>query len=115
MRITIDDILLDIQPTGVNWGDPPPLGHDGNGVPITGPYRSCSLSFDRLTTLHFQQLFAASRDGDSHTVRLPHPENGLMTEYACYVNQFSPRLNVRDLCEAAAAGVDIVLNRIEVT
>ena len=115
MFITIDDIGLDIQATGVNWGDPPFLGNDGAGVPIYGPYRTCSLSFDRLTTVLFQQLFAASMDGLSHTVRLPHPENGLMTEFTCYVNQFSPRMNVRDPCEAAAAGVDVLLNRIEVT
>jgi hypothetical protein len=115
MMITIDDIPVDIQPTGVNWGDPPLLGHNGSGAPVYAPYRTCSLSFDRLTVVLFQQLFRASRDGEQHTVRLPHPENGLMTEYACYVHEFSPRMNVRDPCTAAAAGVDVLLARVEVT
>jgi hypothetical protein len=100
----------------VNWGDPPLLGHNGSGAPVYAPYRTCSLSFDRLTLVLFQQLFLASEDGEQHTVRLPHPANdGLMTEYTCYVSKFSPRLNVRDPCTAAAAGVDVLLTRIEVT
>ncbi len=116
MRITLDDVVTEEQPTSVNWGNPRLLGHEGSlGGPIYGPYRSCGLGFDRLTTVEYYQWWAASEDGVQHQVRLPHPQSGVPTEYTCWVNKFAPRMNARGECEGAAAGVDIRLTRIFVT
>ena len=114
MRITIDDSLPQNQPTVVSWERPRQLGYTGVGVPVFGAYWSCSLGFDRLTVVEFHRWFDASTDGIAHDILLPHPESGLMVEYSCYVSQFSPRLNTRDWCRAAAAGVDILITRVNV-
>ena len=114
MRITLDNVVVEMQPTGVSWGDAQEIGRDGNGAPVYAPYRDCSLAFERLTVVEYWQWFGASEDGDSHNVRLPHPSTGTLTEYACYVSKFSPRINTRDVACAAASGVDITLARIYV-
>jgi len=115
MKITLDGVVTQEQPTSVNWSRPRRLGFDGLGTPIYGPYRSCSLGFERLTTAEFHQWFEASQDGETHLVRLPHPQSGASTEYVCFVQEFAPRMNNRVECEAGAAGVDITISRIEVT
>ena len=116
MRLTLDDIIVTSQPTSVNWSTARQLGNDGLGAPVYGPYRTCNLGFDRLTVNEFNQWGRASRDGNPHDVRLPHPDRDRVDEYTnVYIYQFSPRLNTRDICRAAAAGVDILITRISVT
>jgi len=112
MRITLDSVVVEEQPVSANWSNPKFLGYDGLGAPVYGPYRKCSLGFDRLTTAEYHQWWAASEDGELHQVRLPHPKSGMSTEYECYIAQFSPRMNLRGDCEGAAQGVDIALSRI---
>lgn len=115
MRIALDDVVVEEQPTSVNWANPVPLGNDGNGAPIYGPYRKCSLAFERLTTTEFHQWFEAAEDGDTHTIVLPHPAIGVMTEYTgVYIESFAPRMNARGDCEGLAQGVDITVSKIEV-
>lgn len=115
MLITLDGVVTEEQPTDLSWSEPRKRGNDGLGTPIYGPYRTCSLSFPRLTTTEFHQWFEASQDGETHLVRLPHPQSGVSTEYTCFVQEFAPRMNNRWECEGAAQGVDITLSRIEVT
>ena len=114
MLITLDGVVTEEQPTSMTWSRERDLGNDGIGRPRYGPYRRCSLQFERMTTTEFHQWFEASEDGESHDVRLPHPESGVSTEYSCYVHVFAPRMNNRWECEGVAAGVDITLSRIEV-
>jgi len=114
MRITLDGVVAEVQPTGVNWSTPRQIGNDGNGAPVYGPHRTCSLAFERMTVPQFHQWWAA-RDGRTHTVSLPHPaQEFLVEDYTCYVGDFAPRMDVRDVCIAAANGVDILLTKIEV-
>ena len=115
MRLELDSVLCDMQPTSLNWSQPRLLGYDGAGAPVYGLYRTCSLAFERMSVVMFQRWWDASQDGLTHTVSLPHPESGILTTYTLYVSEFAPRMNTRDLCEAAAAGVDILLTRIAVT
>lgn len=116
MRISLDGQVTEEQPTTLTWSDPRRLGFDGQGAPVYGPYRSCSLGFERLTTTEYHQWFTASEDGDTHTVVLPHPQSGIMTEYTgVYIQSFAPRMNTRHDCEGLAQGVDIVISKIEVT
>jgi len=115
MKITLDGIVAEVQPTGVNWDTPRQIGHDGNGAPVYGPYRSCSLAFERMTVPQFHQWWAAAQDGEVHEISLPHPaQEFLVEEYECYVGDFAPRMDTRDVCMAAANGVDILLTRVRV-
>lgn len=116
MRITLDGVVAEEQPTSANWNPPRRLGFDGAGAPAFASYRSCSLAFERMTIGQFHQWWAASQDGETHQVSLPHPgRDGITQTYTCYVHDFAPRMDTRDLCEAAANGVDILLTRVEVT
>jgi len=115
MRLTLDGVVAEVQPTTTSWSTPRQIGTDGNGAPIYAPYRSCSLAFERMIVPQFHQWWAASQDGVTHEVSLPHPAREGITEvYTCYVGEFAPRQDTRDVCEAANSGVDILLTRIEV-
>jgi len=115
VNLTLDGVVAEEQPTTLTWSNPRPLGFNGVGAPVYGPYRTCSLGFERTTFPQFHQWWAASEDGELHTVRLPHPRSGLEVEYSVYVSQFAPRMNTRDDCDAATAGMDIRLTRVYVT
>jgi len=115
MKLTLDGVVAEIQSTGVNWQTPKQFGYDGVGQPVYGPFWSCSLSFERLTVPQFHQWWDAAHDGESHQVMLPHPaKDGIHEVYSCRVHNFAPRMDTRDICQAAANGVDILLTRIEV-
>lgn len=114
MLLAIDGVPAETQPTTCTWNPPPLLGHNGNGLPIYGPYRTCNLGFDRVTVPDLYRWSEASADGLSHDVLLPHPDSGMPEEFECYVSRVAPRLDTRDICQAAASGLDILLNRIEV-
>lgn len=114
MKIAIDGVLVDMQPDSANWESPRLLGSDGVGAPIRAPYWSCRLGFSRLTVVQYHVWEDAWSDGNLHPITLPHPSTGILTSYQCYVRDFTPRLNTGDPCEAAAAGVDITLTRIQV-
>ena len=115
MRVALDGVVMEEQPTSVNWSNPRHLGSDGNGAPIYGRYRTCSLGFERLTTTEYHQWYSASEDGDPHDIVLPHPGSGVMTEFQdVYVWSFAPRMNARGDCEGLAQGVDITISKIEV-
>lgn len=115
MNLTLDGVVAEEQPTSLTWGNPRQLGFNGSGAQVSGPYRTCGLGFERMTYPQFHQWWAASEDGELHAIRLPHPQSGLEIVYQVYVNQFAPRMNTRDDCDAVAAGVDIRLTRIYVT
>lgn len=115
MRITIDGIFAEIQPDSMNWEPPRLLSSDGVGAPVRTPNWSCRLGFSRLTVVQYQAWMDAWADGALHAITLPHPSTGFLTSYQCYVRDFTPRLNTRDPCEAAAAGVDVTLTRIQVS
>lgn len=114
MKIYLDDRSSDIPPDGVSWEFPQVLGHDGQGAPIYAPYYACGLSFERLTCIKYDDWRQAC-DGELHTVRLPHPTSGTMTNFTCYLESVRPRHNIRDACLAAASGVDVRLIRIVVS
>lgn len=114
MKITLDGVVVEEQPTAISWSAPRQLGYDGEGRPIFASYRSCSLAFERMTDTQYHQWFAASRDGNLHTVELPHPQSGILTEFECFVHEFGGRMNARGKCIGYASGVDILLTRIEV-
>lgn len=116
-----------MQPQSVNWQPPSTLGNDGLGAPVYGPYWSCSLGFSYLTLAEYDHWHDAV-DGDTHTVRLPHPITGRMTSFTAYVAHVTPRLrtdvrtarragetDVDETCRAATTGADITLTRIQVT
>lgn len=112
MKIAIDGVMVGMQPDSVNWEPPRSLGSDGQGAPIRAPYWSCRLGFSRLTVVQYQIWESAWSDGALHSITLPQPSTGILESYQCYVRGFAPRLNTQDPCEAAAAGVDIVITRI---
>lgn len=114
MKIAIDGVLVDMQPDSANWESPRLLGSDGQGAPVRAPYWSCRLGFSRLTVVQHQAWESVWSGGLLHSITLPHPSTGILTSYQCYVRDFTPRLNTVDPCEAAAAGVDITLTRIQV-
>lgn len=115
MLLEIDGVPAETQPTSCTWNPPALLGYNGVGLPIYSQYRSCNLGFDRITTADLYRWREASEDGLSHDVLLPHPDSGKPEEFDCYVARVAPRMDTRGECYGAAAGLDILLNRIEVT
>ena len=117
MWLEIDGGLAKAQPDSINWEPPGTLAHDGQAAPIFAPFWSCRLGFSKLTTVQYQ-LWHDIWDGTAHDISLPHPATGVLDQdapYSCYVESITPRLDARNTCIAAAAGVDIVLSHITVT
>jgi len=114
MIIELDGGIVRMQPDTINWTPPRELGLDSQGAPVYAPYWQCTLGFSRLTKVEFDRWFNAV-DGTTHTVRMPHPITGEMTDFTCYVWHVAPRLNTRNKCIAAVSGADIQLTRITVT
>jgi len=111
MKLSIDGVVTDMQPDSLTWSPPSIMGRTGLGAPILSPSWACSLGFGRLTVAQYHSWFDVW-DGELHYVSLPHPKNGLVIDYECYVDTVSTRLNTRDVCKAAASGVDIALSRV---
>ena len=111
MKISVDGLLIPLQPDSLDWEPPEVLGHDGIGEPILSPYWKCRLGFSRLTSMVHGMWYDAW-DGYLHVFTLPHPRTGELTSYSCYIETISPRMNIVDNCEAALVGVDITLYRI---
>lgn len=114
MLLEIDGVPAEHQPTSVNWNSPPLLGYNGNGAPVYGQYWTCNLGFDRLVTPDNFRWSEAS-DGEAHDILLPHPDSGHPEVFSCYVARVAPRMNARGICRGANAGLDVLLNGIEVT
>jgi len=116
LYIELDGGISRMQPQSVNWEPPGNMGQDGLGAPVYGPYWTCNLGFSYLTKDEFDQWFHAV-DGATHTVRLPHPTTGAMTDYTCYIQHVTPRMrtDVNGICTGAVTGADITLTRIQVT
>jgi len=116
LYIELDGGITRMQPQSVNWEPPSGMGNDGQGAPVYGPYWSCNLGFSYLTLTEYERWHDAV-DGDTHTVRLPHPTTGVMTNYTAYVAFVTPRLrtDVQGVCRAGTTGADIGLTRITVT
>ena len=114
--IELDGGTTKMQPQSINWDPPSGLGQDGQGAPVYGPYWTCSLGFSHLTTAEFDRWHDAV-DGATHTLTLPHPITGEMTDFTAYVSMVTPRMkrNVQGICTAAVAGADITLTRIAVS
>jgi hypothetical protein len=115
VKISIDGVIVGMQPDSLNWQEPTAMGSDGDGAPVRAPNWTCTLGFSKLTTVQYQSWWAAWQDGELHTVSLPHPATGVLTDYDLYVASFTPRMDTRDSCEAAMSGADIVLTRVQVT
>ncbi len=115
MKISIDGVIEPMQPDSLAWVPPNTLGDDGLGSPVRAPSWSCRLGFSRLTVVQYQNWFAAWADGALHAIELPHPDRGVLTTYSCYVREYTPRFNIRNTCEAAVEGADILLTRVLVT
>ena len=114
MKITVDGLFANMQPDSMSWEPPRLLGVDGQGAPVRAPHWTCRLGFSRLTLVQYETWHDDWGDGVLHTITLPHPANGELTAYQCYVRDFTPRFDTRDTCIAAASGVDITLTRIQV-
>lgn len=115
MRIELDGIAVKNTPDSLRWEPPRFLGEDGEGVPTYGPYWRCHLAFSRTSRVQLQHWYDAM-DGETHTIRLPHPITGRYTTFTgVYVRHPESMLNTRDLSQPAAAGVDFTITRLDVT
>ena len=116
LYIELDGGITRMQPQSINWEPPAGMGNDGQGAPVYGPYWSCSLGFSRLAATEYDRWRDAV-DGLTHTVRLPHPTTGIMTNYTAYIAFVTPRqvTNVQGVCRAGTTGADIQITRITVT
>lgn len=115
MKIALDGVTVGMQPDSLDWHEPTALGADGDGAPVRAPNWSCTLGFSKLTRVQYQWWWSAWSDGALHAVTLPHPATGVLISYDVYVSSFAPRMDMRDSCEAAMAGADITLTRVQVT
>ncbi len=116
MKISFDGLIMNIQPSALNWETPNLVGRDGDYAPVRGQFFSCRLALDKLVDPNLQD-WQAIFDTSQHTAILPHPYTGTMTSYTCYVDSVTPRVDVSDTQSdcAVIAGLDIVLSGIVVT
>lgn len=116
MRVTLNKVVTEMQPTNVNWSDPPILGESGEGMPLRGPYYSCTLSFARVQRVLLQRWRDAQTSGTPvSSIWLPHPDTGKITEFTdVYIHAIRQRQNTRS-SRGYVQGVDIKIERIEVS
>ena len=115
MKISFDGIIMQIQPDALNWEPPRVIARDGAYAPIRGVFWSCRLAFDKIIEPHlhdWQSIFDASL----HTAILPHPFTGTMTDFCCYVDSITPRMDTSDQADHCAAiiGFDVELGGIDI-
>lgn len=109
------DLIEPMQPDSGGWEEPRRLGTNGEGQAIFAPYWKYRMGFGRITVVQYERWLGMWQDGGTFTISLPHPDNGALTDFSCRVTSFSQRLNTRDRCAAAAAGVDLILSNITMT
>jgi hypothetical protein len=116
MKITLDGVRTEMQPTAVRWIEPELLGKSGEGIPLRAPYYECQLSFARVQYPIYTRWREAWNGGEYvASVWLPHPDTGKATEFT---NVTIDSLSVNMITEgrrAVASGVDMVISRIVVS
>lgn len=113
--IELDGVRVMNTPDTIRWEPPVFLGHDGDGAPSYGPYWKCHLGFGRTTVIQLQHWNDAM-DGETHTVRLPHPITGQHTEFTgVYVQLPEANFNSTDVNRISAAGVDFTITHLDVS
>jgi len=101
-----------LPPDGIQWDAPAVLGYNGVGAPICSAYRSCRLTFSRITDAEDYARWHDLCDGALHTFTLPHPYTGQWIEVQAYVSTVELRLDTHDIYNVAMAGVDVSLTHI---
>lgn len=115
MRITLEGAVTVMQPDNISWSDPEILGYSGEGVPLRGPYLTCTLSFSRVQRMILRKWRNAQTSGEYvSSIWIPHPDTGKLTEFTnVVVLQITQRQNTNS-SRGYAQGVDITIGRIEV-
>jgi hypothetical protein len=113
VKIAFDNILMQLQPDALNWEPPQVIARDGNFAPVRGQFFSCRLSLSHAVVpllYDWQQIF----DTEVHLATLPHPYTGIMTDFCCYVDSVTPRMDTSDQAShcPVVVGVDITLSGI---
>lgn len=113
MKIAFDNIIMNLQPDALTWEPPQVMARDGDYAPVRGQFFSCRLSFGKavLPMLYdWQEVFNTSL----HLATLPHPFNGVMTDFCCYVDSVTPRMDTSDQSDhcSVLVGLDITLSGI---
>lgn len=110
MKIAFDYIIMQIQPDAVSWEPPQVVARDGDYAPVRGQFFSCRLSLGRAIIpflYDWQQVFNTQR----HIATLPHPYSGVMTDFCCYIDSVTPRMDTSDQTDhcAVVVGLDVTL------
>lgn len=114
-RCELDGVVVKNTPDSIRWEPPTLLGINGTGEPVYAPYWSATISFARTSVVQLQHWYDAM-DGDTHTVRLPHPITGRWTEFSSvYIRLPGENLNTRDVARPSSAGVDFRITRVSVS
>lgn len=111
----IDDVRVKNFPDSVRWEAPRFLGYGGEGAPSYAPNWKLHLGFARTSVVQLQHWYAAM-DGETHTLRAPHPITGRFTDFTdVYIRLPESNFNTRDSNNVAAAGVDIIVTNISLS
>jgi len=113
VKIAFDNIIMQLQPDALTWEPPQIIARDGDFAPVRGEFFSCRLSLGKAVIpmlYDWQQIFNATK----HLATLPHPYNGAMTDFCCYVDNVTPRMDTSDQMDhcAVLVGLDITLSGI---
>jgi len=114
MKIAVDDLLIILQPDQVSWDPPIIVTRDGNNAPIYAPHWSCRIALSKMTETHHHEWFSLA-DGNTHTLRLPHPASGVLTDFTGYVDTVTGVFDTSRSCDAAMTGMDIQCSGILVS
>jgi hypothetical protein len=110
MMIQFDSHIMAIQPESLQWHPPQEIAKDGSYAPIRGQYWSANFSLSKVTVASIQDWYDIFTAG-THTANLPHPRTLAMTNFTCYVNDYSVRMNTEGDCPYVA-GLDVELSGI---
>ena len=110
--IFIDGQKIPILPDSFAW-ERTIRGKDGNYAAIYNPLHRLRMSSGVLTGVYHQELFAFM-DSQSHTITVPHPSTGVLTDFTGFVDLVTGRQSAKG-GTLAMAGFDIECSGIEVT
>jgi len=113
--IELDGRRVRVAPQDYSWEPPSFLGDDGDGAPSYAPFWSFRLSFSLTQRAQLEQWYDAM-DGDTHTVRLPHPITQQWTDFAdVFIRLPALTGTIIDPNRPAATGIDFMVTRVDIS
>lgn len=111
--ILIDGMKIPVYPDSMRW-ERSVRYKDGDYAPVYNPFHRLRMSSGVLTSVMHEKIFALM-DSLPHTLTVPHPSTGVMTDFAgVYIDLVTGGQSTKS-GKLVMAGYDMELSGIEVT